>query len=99
MKLTDLNKDMLVKLVETIQRDKQKRIDELEHLVKMYQSVVTIRRCNREGCKALTISGVDVEQIIVEPQMYVCYNCGEDMCDDHSEYRMRYFYCLKCPQV
>jgi hypothetical protein len=93
--LRNLNKDMLIQLVETIGRDKQKRIDELENLLEKYKSVVTTKKCNTEGCKAMTIEG-ERSLILVGPEMYRCDNCVEYTCENHGRVGMRFRYCTEC---
>ena len=91
MNLRDLNKDMLIKLIETIQKDKQKKIDELESLL---VEITSVRRCNKEGCKAVTIQGNWISKIIVGTEMYTCASCGENMCHDHKD--LANCLCLHC---
>ena len=93
MNLRDLNKDVLIKLIQTIQRDKQKRIDELESLL---SEITSIKRCNKEGCKALTIQGNSISKNIVGTEMYTCASCGENMCYDHCDKDFKGYLCLHC---
>ena len=93
MNLRDLNKDMLIKLIETIQKDKQKKIDELESLL---AEITSVRRCNKEGCKAVTIQGNWISKIIVGTEMYTCASCGENMCYDHCYKDLENCLCLHC---
>jgi hypothetical protein len=93
--LRNLNKDMLIKLVETIGRNKQKRIDELENLIKIYQSVTSVWKCETEGCKVVEIEGCKIGTL-QDIEVHICYSCGQKACENHCTYRMGYFYCTKC---
>jgi hypothetical protein len=106
--LRNLNKDMLIKLVETIGRNKQKRIDELENLIKIYQSVTSVWKCETEGCKVVEIEGCKIGKL-QDIEVHICYSCGQNKvkviyyeteeqkaCENHCTYRMGYFYCTKC---
>ena len=94
MNLRDLNKDMLVKLIETIQKDKEKRIDELEELLEEYKSVVTSKNCNKEGCECLTIEGFSHSKILRASELFICDNCQKYTCEEHIG--MRTSYCAQC---
>ena len=96
MNLRDLNKDMLIKLIETIQKDKQKKIDELEALLEQYKSVVTIKRCNEEKCHCLTIEGDNRSKILKGSELFMCDSCYKYTCEEHGYFGMRTVYCKKC---
>ena len=87
---------MLIKLIETIQKDKQKKIDELEALLRQYKSVVTTKKCNEKGCKALSIEGEYISKILVGPELYKCQGCYEYVCEDHLYAGINTIYCSKC---
>ena len=96
MDLRDLNKDMLVKLIETVQRDKQKKIDELEKLLEEYKSVVTSKKCNKNGCECLTIEGENNSKILKGSELFTCDSCYEYTCEKHGYFGMRTAYCAEC---
>jgi hypothetical protein len=84
---------MLIKLVETIGRDKQKRIDELESLIK---EVTITKQCSVKGCDAVTIKGHHISKIISGKKVRTCDSCGDDICVDHGYKYMKSYYCLNC---
>ena len=89
MNLRDLNKDMLIKLIETIQKDKQKKIDELEKLLEEYKSVVTTKKFNKDGCECLTIEGESNSKILKGSELFTCDSCYKYTCENHGYFGMR----------
>jgi hypothetical protein len=89
MSLYELNKDMLIKLIMTIQEDTSKELNEIiDFLISCPRN---FKKCEMENCKALGISekivGVLLNDINLVPLRcnYIkqCDNCLKIYCDKH----------------
>jgi hypothetical protein len=90
MDLRSLNKDMLIKVIETIQVRKKKEYEEELRFYKTMnekQMKITgcrIRKCSYSDCKAM-FAVVGSEKILYQcnGSMYECHICSEVLCYLH----------------
>ena len=82
--LHTLNKDMLVKLVETIQKEKDREIVRLSELLYDY-TTVDKRRCQEKNCNAFSING---EEFILCQYIHICPACEAAYCEKHAKLGM-----------
>ena len=78
--LHTLNKDMLVKLVETIQKDKDKEISRLEELLHRYNYT---EQCQMKNCKAFVLYANPENVYVRCKYMVTCSFCNASLCDKH----------------
>lgn len=97
-KLYQLNKDELVKLVETIQQDLKKELEFCKDQIEMYEYMGEFETyiCFKttEGCKAMWTTNFRRDEYRYCEEMTVCKKCRKDFCDKHGNISRSE--CLNC---
>ncbi len=93
-KLYELNKDMLVNLVETISRDLKKELEQCKKELEEYADKIDmiyettdeifVQNCSADNCKALWCSNDRTKSVYKYCKiMTFCNECGYSFCDAH----------------
>lgn len=100
MSLRDLNKDMLITLIETINLDRQNDV---------IKALKRLNRCNRRAdkiehatcyvkdCPSMAIMREDRERVPIFCWfMYECHICRTNVCSNHERVINKKVYCRNC---
>ena len=87
MNLREMNKDMLIKIIETIEKKHEKEIKERDKLLEIYRRIGCIKTiyCNEKSCDAGRITGsfsCSNDYLINAEKIGSC-DCGLYFCDKH----------------
>ena len=103
-KLYELNKDMLVQLVETIEKDLKKELNDCKKDLHFYKDRFelceslgnAIYACFQEekGCPAIRTSNDYGNQYKYCEKIVTCRTCCSDFCDSHGNITTRI--CMNC---
>ena len=106
-KLYELNKDMLVNLVETISRDLRKELEQCKRELKEYNDKIDmiyettdeifVQKCSAYHCGALWCSNDRTKNVYKYCNtMTFCNECGNSFCDAHIDIESDICYeCIK----
>ena len=93
MSLQNLPRDMLIKLISTIQAEKDEQIKKLQREVDLLTEVedlvslfdIYVDRCPVDGCNAMIAREIDGDSHLeFTDQMNYCDKCKQDYCTKHS---------------
>ncbi len=88
-KLYALNKDELVKLVETIAKDLKKELEFCKDQIEMYEYMGNMETytCfeNTNGCKAMHVTNFRSDEYRYCDTMRTCKKCRKSFCNIHGD--------------
>ena len=97
-KLYELNKDMLVKLVYTIQADTKKELEKCEEELEfiLSETISSVDRCSeyKNGCKAMRLYLFVKDRYRECEDMVFCNMCGLHFCNNHCDTDLQI--CISC---